>query len=867
MENKKNLLLILPILVFVGTFLLIRVLDNRSYAIITSDNTTEQPAIPEGTVYKMLRKNTYSWHLITHNFNTFSSTNASGTKLLETKDAIDGSKYQAVAYCATEGKTLSQSSKRTRYSIDSSKVTKLTDAKKTTLKSVMPYMYPYINLGKTSADTGTLKAALKDSNIGLNGTDYDTYQFDNLNVNEAITGVQAAIWNIQKGKTDYYKYRGTISSFSAFNSCSDYHDNKMLTSEEMEWWNATECANKTGNFYKYVVNHTKDSNTQNRIEKLTDWYTNVLSGKLASAGTNQAPYFNVASSSYTSAGVLSVSFNTNIESYDIVFKDQSGNVIQTTDNSSGNSFTISGLASSVKQVNIEVTSKTANSNVFYYIASSGQDFIGLEKTYYTRKENLSVTREEDETGKIILYKVGNTNKNVEVSDNGSQEFVASKCGEAATSCLSDAKFELYYQTKNNLVKVIETDYENLSTVMFDKLPLGTYYLKETQPSYGYDLYTYGTGAVDADGFITINLTGNGSGTQTIGVVVNNNYTKICISKVSNEEPNKILDGATFEIEDIDGYVVAEFETSSQEGSKCFEGVLQSGSYFLKEIGAPTGFSINPIRYHFVVGRAENDISSLDDIGAYKTVNAVNNTVTITNKKGLTMSKSDLTDGACVTGALLIIKDSTGNEVTRWTSTCSNNDEEGEDSHTVPICLTTEEKNAYGDTTCLTPGKYTLTEEIHPEGYATAETIEFEIDSNGKITGDTNMKDAPIEVCIYKVKKDTKEVLVGAEFEIYKKGDTEPFTTIVSSKEPCIPYFPVGTYTIKETKAPEGYQISQDTVDIVVEDKAGHQDFYLENEVIAPKTAMDNSIMAIIIASIFMIFGIGLVSYYEYKKQH
>ena len=891
MKDRKYLLFVLPVLVFLGTFLVIKVLDNRSYAIITSDNTSEQPAIPEGTVYKMIRKNTYSWHLITHNFNSFSSTNASGTKLLETKNAINGTKYKAVTYCATEGKTLSQSSKRTRYSIDSSKVTKLNATKKATLKAVMPYMYPYINLGKTSADANTLKSVLKSSTLGLNGNDYDTYQFDKLNVNEAITGVQAAIWNIQKGKTEYYKYRGTISSFSAFNSCAEYHNNKMLTSEEIGWWNETDCKNKTGDFYNYVVSHKTDGNTKNRIEKLTYWYTNILQGKINSSGGNQDEYFKTVSSNYSNLGVLNVTFDTNIATYDIVFKDQNGNVIQSTNNSNGNSFTINGLDSSVKQVNISVTSTgEPKSNVFYYLASSGQDFIGVEKTYYTRNETLSVTRDADETAKIIIYKVGGKNINVQVTDNGSKNFDVNRCDGEAIKCLSDAKFELYYQNKNNLVKVIETDYENINSVMFDNLPLGTYYLKETQPAYGYDLYNYNVGTegtdgyVDSDGYITINLTGDGAGTstQTKAVVVNNNFTRLCISKVSANEPNKILSGATFEVEDIDGNVIVEFDTSSQEGSKCFDGLLQSGSYFLKEKAAPTGFSIDPNRYHFIVGKAENDISTLDDIGAYKDVTVTNNTITLINKEGLRMSKSDLSDAQCVEGATLTIKNKDTDEtVFSWISTCIKEDGTGEDSHTVPICLNDDEEQSYGETKCLRPGKYTLTEEIHPEGYATAESTDFEIDNNGKITCGTDengnerscgeMKDAPIEVCIYKVKKGTKEVLPGAEFEIYKKGENTRFLNhpIVSSKEPCIKYsIPVGEYVIKETKAPDGYALPKNNeTTIVVEDKAGHQDFYIENEAIAPKTAMDYSVTVVIIASVFMMFGIGLVGYYEYKKGH
>ena len=170
MKDKKSLLLFLPALVFVLVFIGMYYI-NKSYA-INSDTAVVNPAIANGTQYSMIRKNTYSWHLITHNFNSFSSTNASGTKLIRTKNKIGGSYAYAVVYCATEGKTLSSSSKRTRYSIDSSNVTsRLNESKRNRLKTVMPYMYPYITLGN-------LKAMLQ-SDKGIGGS-YSSYNFNNL---------------------------------------------------------------------------------------------------------------------------------------------------------------------------------------------------------------------------------------------------------------------------------------------------------------------------------------------------------------------------------------------------------------------------------------------------------------------------------------------------------------------------------------------------------------------------------------------------------------------------------------------------------------------------------------------------------------
>ena len=78
--------------------------------------------------------------------------------------------------------------------------------------------------------------------------------------------------------------------------------------------------------------------------------------------------------------------------------------------------------------------------------------------------------------------------------------------------------------------------------------------------------------------------------------------------------------------------------------------------------------------------------------------------------------------------------------------------------------------------------------------------------------------------------------------------------------------PVGTYTIKEVKAPEGYKISNEEITITVEDTSERQIFEITNELDVPKTSLDYSRIIIIIASVFMVFGVCLVGYYGYKKQ-
>ena len=127
---------------------------------------------------------------------------------------------------------------------------------------------------------------------------------------------------------------------------------------------------------------------------------------------------------------------------------------------------------------------------------------------------------------------------------------------------------------------------------------------------------------------------------------------------------------------------------------------------------------------------------------------------------------------------------------------------------------------------LEPGTYTLKEKQAPEGYITLETEWIvQIDGNGTvtITGDGVVKDeATQEFQILNkreggelnfTKTDTAGVaLSGAEFALYATDDEKyenSLYTGISDKfgNVKITGIPVGTYTMKETKAPAGYLVS------------------------------------------------------------
>lgn len=832
--KKKNIYVPMILLTFAITFIIMQTFDKKSYAAV--DNQ-EIGTIAEGTEFKFVRKNMYSMYHISH---TSFRNDVFGTKLLKQKN--DDSK-KVVVYCAEEGKKLSSGSSRRRYAINSSNVN-LNDTIKDKLAKVMPYMYPYITLGN-------LKENLKSSTIGI-GSDYDSLGFDNLNVQETISAVQAAIWNITDGKTTYNSdgYDKVLSSklkSAGFRNCDSYYKDKMLTSEEEAWYNEGGC-NTNSNFYKYVFSTNTDSNVKNRIKVLTAWYTTNLYEKLTSSA-NQTDNFSLVSKTFNADNTLNVVIKSTVSNYSIVFYDNNGTELFKNDNvesnTEGDNFTISNVGSNIKQVKAVLTSKVAKKNVYVYIGS-GQDFIGVDNSYYS--ENISIDRNDN--GKIIIYKVSDNEEDVKIRTDLT-DVDASICG--TKGCLENAKFILYYneiKPENIKAEIKLVNNTVKGTYVLSNLPAGTYYLKETQAPNGYDLYDFGTSLVDSNGYIKLTVDEN----STISVIINNKKVpEICFLKVDSKDPNKILDGANLFIEDIDESVYVDFITSSQEGAYCLpEGTLQVGTYYIYEESAPINYIKSNTKYKFVVGKNEkiHEEDSDSEVKGAVELKVINNKITIPNTRGIT--KSDLSTGACLEGAKLTIKDSNGSVVDEWISSCKKDSQGnviGNDPHEIPV----------------KPGKYTLTETITPSGYATAETIEFTINEKGEVDKVLDMKDAPIEVCIKKVSKN-KENLSGAEFEIYKE-DGSLFDKFTTTESDYCTNMPIGKYTIKETAAPKGYQLIEEVKTIEVKDTSETQVFEIENEVIVPRTSLNASKVLTMISLVFIIFGVGAVGYYVYAQKN
>ncbi len=837
MKNKKVLIMLPVCLLALGVvFIQLKTSYSNPIATIASGYTKK--------TYRYIRRNMLSHHFITNNGDP------SGTIMLKTGSASSNSGEVVLVYCAHKGKQIAASSDGKYYNnvpISQTKVDKIRNAE-SNLTGIMANSYPYIPLS-------TLKEKIK---AGIGDSEYNKYAFDTLDVQEAMTATQAAIWNaIDNTTSNQYATTKSIGSqnYRYFHASGDRR--WYINWDNAGSYNITSGCNG-GCGAKATVLQSGDSAAScgnykgrgtallaDRINRLITWYKTLTKSNAATPAS--IPNFTASDINWTDEGKkLEVTIKANNDSftyavnnyYSVTFTDLAGKSLSAASTTEvkdqvsssktiGYKYTFNDITTKgiIAKVTAVIPSSTAN--VYVYEAnldySKTQYLIGAETGDVNVEKEINILN--DAKGKVYIYKTEGETSTPSITYGSKKDDLCT----VSKPCLEDATFAIYAEDQKTVL------YHFLTT---DKayelnLPLGTYYIQELDAPIGYINDNTKQKFTISDG------------NTVVAIHYQNKPTLLCVKKVSTEDGSTILDGAEFEIESKAGGVYEEFTTSNQEGEHCLKAQLETGVYYIVETKAPANYFKVNTRYRVKVGNVNDD--DLDEEVYHEDVvdlELVGNTAIIKNKPGIAVSKSDLTTGACVPGAKLVIRDSQNSEVDTWTSTC----EEGKDKHLVD----------------LNPGTYTLTEDLTPAGYATAEAITFTVDENGKASTSLDMKDAPIEVCLNKVSGD-KKGLAGAEFEIYdSKGKLyDRFTSTTSPT--CFPYMPIDKYTIKEVKAPNGYAKIKKDIVIDVKNTAERQEFDIENEMTTPKTALDYSEIIIVVASIFMICGLGLVGYYGFKK--
>ncbi|WP_141535064.1 MSCRAMM family protein [Bacillus cereus] len=258
-----------------------------------------------------------------------------------------------------------------------------------------------------------------------------------------------------------------------------------------------------------------------------------------------------------------------------------------------------------------------------------------------------------------------------------------------------------------------------------------------------------------------------------------------IKKVDENDENIVLKDAKFDVIDKDNNVVATVTTNEKGIAEVKD--LPLGDYFVKEINAPEGYIKvdTPVKV------------TIDNTNVIELV--MKNTRKVENGQ-FKLLKKDSESGQILPGAKFDVIDKDGKVVETIVT-----DDKGEAlSKQLPV------------------GSYTLKEVEAPKGYElSSSSVSVDVEANKVVTVDVVNKKISEKVTgqfeIVKVDAEDKtKVLSDAEFEVYKDGKkvdtlrTDKTGKVVSQKlEP-------GKYTLEETKAPLGYKLLKEEIEVVVE---------------------------------------------------
>ena len=335
---------------------------------------------------------------------------------------------------------------------------------------------------------------------------------------------------------------------------------------------------------------------------------------------------------------------------------------------------------------------------------------------------------------------------------------------------------------DGLISEISLD-ENMTAVIAEKIPFGKYYVQEiaTDEHYVLNGEKY---------LVTFEYMGQEVTTVSIdcGQFVNE-LKRGKVEGIKVNESDEPLENALFGLFAVD---TAEFTSenaymtavSDENGYFEFD-EIPYGEYVVHEIEAPTGYILSDESYPVTVCEDGETI----------TVRTINKPITVE------LSKIDVY-GEELIGAEMQLENANGEIVDEWTSDGTN--------HVV---------------TELPAGDYTLKEIAAPDGYVIATDIKFTVDVYGNVTVEnveataTSENGNPLVVMIDDTTKvqiskqdiTTGEELPGAKLQVIDRDGNVVEEWVSSSK----PHFIEGKliagkeYTLKETIAPEGYEIANE----------------------------------------------------------
>lgn len=282
----------------------------------------------------------------------------------------------------------------------------------------------------------------------------------------------------------------------------------------------------------------------------------------------------------------------------------------------------------------------------------------------------------------------------------------------------------------------------------------------------------------------VSLTITGEETEPITVTFYNSDNQVVINKV--DENGNPLSGAKLRIVNSNGSVVEEFTTNNEAHTL---DKLSPGTYYVEEVEAPSGYTLNKERKSFIIDENTTSIQ-----------------VTMENEKSfIYIGKVDSITNQYVAGAELKLTSKDGSYSKNFTS--SNEPLKVE----VPY------------------GEYILEEVKAPEGYIkTKEKVEIDYNVNSDEKFVYTISNVKGSLTLEKIDSETGESVSGAKLEI-RKGD-EVVKTITTSNSPSvITDLGEGTYEVVEVNTPSGYIKSDKKYTITIDSKNPNGKVVIENE--------------------------------------
>ncbi|OTX81220.1 collagen-binding protein [Bacillus thuringiensis serovar londrina] len=352
------------------------------------------------------------------------------------------------------------------------------------------------------------------------------------------------------------------------------------------------------------------------------------------------------------------------------------------------------------------------------------------------------------------------------------------------------------------------------------LPIGNYTLVEKEAPKGYELSKDKIAVkVEKDAEVEIKI-GNKKLPDPMG--------KMKLVKVDISDKNKKLAGAKFKIEDLNGKIVGELVTN--EEGEVISKDLPIGNYILVEVEAPKGYELLKDK---ITVKIEKDAEVEIKIGNKKLPDPMGK---------MKLVKVDISDkNKKLAGAKFHIEDVKGKVVGELIT-----DEKGEMiSKDLPI------------------GNYTLVEIEAPKGYELLkDKIAVKIEKDTVVEIKIENKKLPDPTGQFEIEKvddkDSELKLKGAVFQVLDKEGKELSRLITDEKGKVISnQLAIGKYTIKEIKAPNGYMLLRDPIEIEITEAVKTQKITVKNAKnnwVIPNTGGSGTTIFYVIG-IMLMFGV------------